>query len=120
MSRSRSRSPDNLDDRLSRLREKIEDFASDKKLDDRATRILMNMHPIDVKRVMTTPFPDDCRSTVGFVVSVIRKVEKEAGRPQGYRWDGRSWSEPKHERKDSRSPPPRRQREREPSVSRER
>merc|ERR1719384_1561421 len=48
---------------------------------------------------MGTAFPQDCRSTIAFVVSVIRKVETEAGRPQGYRWDGRSWSEPKAVRK---------------------
>lgn len=118
MSRSRSRSPANIEDKISQLKEKIEDFASDKRLDDRATRILMNMHPIDVKKVMSTAFPQDCRSTTAFVVSVIRKVENEAGRPQGYRWDGRSWSEPAPERGErrgrgggdsrARSPPPRR------------
>eukprot|EP00933_Yihiella_yeosuensis_P020118 TRINITY_DN16215_c0_g2_i1.p1 TRINITY_DN16215_c0_g2~~TRINITY_DN16215_c0_g2_i1.p1 ORF type:complete len:174 (-),score=21.77 TRINITY_DN16215_c0_g2_i1:166-687(-) len=91
--RSRSKSGD-MDERTQRHKEKIDDFASDKKLDERATRILQNMHPVDSNRVMDTPFPEDVRNTVAFVISTIRKVENETGRPQGYRWDGRSWSEP--------------------------
>eukprot|EP00448_Togula_jolla_P003242 CAMPEP_0170603188 /NCGR_PEP_ID=MMETSP0224-20130122/18782_1 /TAXON_ID=285029 /ORGANISM="Togula jolla, Strain CCCM 725" /LENGTH=179 /DNA_ID=CAMNT_0010928059 /DNA_START=160 /DNA_END=696 /DNA_ORIENTATION=+ len=54
---------------------------------------MTNMHPVDVKKVMAHPFPEDVRSPSGFVVSVIRKVEGEAGRPPGYRWDGKSWSD---------------------------
>mmetsp|Transcript_8687 Transcript_8687/g.19030 ORF Transcript_8687/g.19030 Transcript_8687/m.19030 type:complete len:187 (+) Transcript_8687:76-636(+) len=92
---SRSRSP--LAERA-RLREKIEAFADTHKLDDRAVRIMTNMHPVDVKKVMAHPFPEDVRSPSGFVVSVIRKVEGEAGRPPGYRWDGKSWSEPPRRR----------------------
>mmetsp|Transcript_86897 Transcript_86897/g.246407 ORF Transcript_86897/g.246407 Transcript_86897/m.246407 type:complete len:149 (-) Transcript_86897:154-600(-) len=110
---SRSRSPGGRDDRspggdhderLARLRGQLEDFTNKHKLDDRANRIMTNMHPVDAKKVMATPFPKDCRSSTAFVVSVIRKVENEAGRPQGYRWDGRSWSEPKARGRDSRSP----------------
>eukprot|EP00411_Alexandrium_monilatum_P020844 CAMPEP_0175208494 /NCGR_PEP_ID=MMETSP0093-20121207/13650_1 /TAXON_ID=311494 /ORGANISM="Alexandrium monilatum, Strain CCMP3105" /LENGTH=102 /DNA_ID=CAMNT_0016501677 /DNA_START=76 /DNA_END=380 /DNA_ORIENTATION=+ len=97
---SRSRSRGGQEDKIRRLREEIEDFCSLHKLDERASRIMTNMHPVDIKKVIGTPFPTDCRNATAFVVSSIRKVEQEAGRPQGYRWDGRSWSEPKPRRKE--------------------
>mmetsp|Transcript_75508 Transcript_75508/g.149275 ORF Transcript_75508/g.149275 Transcript_75508/m.149275 type:complete len:206 (-) Transcript_75508:39-656(-) len=96
----------NHEDRLRRLREQIEDFCGRHRLDDRASRIMANMHPADIRKVVATPFPTDCRNPTAFVVSVIRKVEQEAGRAQGYRWDGRSWSEPKLRGRDSRSRSP--------------
>ena len=89
-----SPSPTCVEERIERLRREIDDFSRDKQLDCRAQRKLLSMHPADAKKVMRTPFPKDCRSTVGFVISVIRKVEAGSGRPQGARWDGRSWDEP--------------------------
>mmetsp|Transcript_9327 Transcript_9327/g.16847 ORF Transcript_9327/g.16847 Transcript_9327/m.16847 type:complete len:154 (-) Transcript_9327:182-643(-) len=88
---SRSRSPG---DKRARLREQIERFVDTHKLDDKVCRIMSNMHPADVRRVMDAAFPQDVRNPSGFIISAIRKVEKESDRPQGYRWDGRSWSEP--------------------------
>eukprot|EP00929_Paragymnodinium_shiwhaense_P087080 TRINITY_DN47384_c0_g1_i1.p1 TRINITY_DN47384_c0_g1~~TRINITY_DN47384_c0_g1_i1.p1 ORF type:complete len:303 (-),score=57.06 TRINITY_DN47384_c0_g1_i1:87-995(-) len=96
-SRSRGKSEENLspEERLARLRQELEDFTKKHDLDDRAHRIMANMHPFDVRAVMKHPFPTDCRNPTGFVVSVIRKVETEACRAQGYKWDGVDWSEPK-------------------------
>mmetsp|Transcript_58231 Transcript_58231/g.131192 ORF Transcript_58231/g.131192 Transcript_58231/m.131192 type:complete len:166 (+) Transcript_58231:77-574(+) len=104
---SRSRSPGGPEEKLRKLRAQIEEFVTDHKLDERVGRIMNNMHPVDLKRVLGTPFPTDCRNNTAFVISTIRKTEQEGGRPQGYRWDGRSWSEPKPRPKDgsrSRSP----------------
>eukprot|EP00928_Gymnodinium_smaydae_P087115 TRINITY_DN7144_c0_g1_i1.p1 TRINITY_DN7144_c0_g1~~TRINITY_DN7144_c0_g1_i1.p1 ORF type:complete len:172 (+),score=28.25 TRINITY_DN7144_c0_g1_i1:155-670(+) len=93
-SRSRSRGGGGNGDKLLRLRKQIEDFCDKNKLDDKVSRIMTNMHPTDAKQVMDAPFPSEVRSPSGFVISVIRKVEKENQRPQGYRWDGHSWDEP--------------------------
>eukprot|EP00411_Alexandrium_monilatum_P028672 CAMPEP_0175367716 /NCGR_PEP_ID=MMETSP0095-20121207/19806_1 /TAXON_ID=311494 /ORGANISM="Alexandrium monilatum, Strain CCMP3105" /LENGTH=227 /DNA_ID=CAMNT_0016665783 /DNA_START=86 /DNA_END=767 /DNA_ORIENTATION=- len=76
---SRSRSRGGQEDKIRRLREEIEDFCSLHKLDERASRIMTNMHPVDIKKVIGTPFPTDCRNATAFVVSSIRKVEQEAG-----------------------------------------
>lgn len=84
---------DELEERVVRIRRKIEDFVEDHGLDDRVSRIMHNMHPRDVEKVLLVNFPDDCRNPSGFVVSQIRKTETEACRPKDYRWDGRSWSE---------------------------
>ncbi|CAE7260132.1 abhd13, partial [Symbiodinium sp. CCMP2592] len=89
---------DEFDARLTKLRRDISDFVEDNKLDDRVARIMQNMHPIDVQKVMKISFPDDCRSPSGFVVAQIRKAESEAGRPKDYRWDGRSFSEQSRDR----------------------
>mmetsp|Transcript_45338 Transcript_45338/g.84549 ORF Transcript_45338/g.84549 Transcript_45338/m.84549 type:complete len:153 (-) Transcript_45338:96-554(-) len=89
---------DEFDDRLAKLRRDISDFVEDNKLDDRVARIMQNMHPVDVQKVMKISFPDDCRSPSGFVVAQIRKAESEAGRPKDYRWDGRSFSEQSRDR----------------------
>eukprot|EP00927_Polykrikos_kofoidii_P079074 TRINITY_DN75861_c0_g1_i1.p1 TRINITY_DN75861_c0_g1~~TRINITY_DN75861_c0_g1_i1.p1 ORF type:complete len:308 (+),score=30.81 TRINITY_DN75861_c0_g1_i1:24-926(+) len=85
---SRSRSPSESTTFRERLTKDIHLYASEHGLDDRVTNILLNMHPLDVRKVMARPFPRECRSPAGFVISVIRKVEAEADRPLGYRWDG--------------------------------
>eukprot|EP00927_Polykrikos_kofoidii_P054343 TRINITY_DN48770_c0_g1_i1.p1 TRINITY_DN48770_c0_g1~~TRINITY_DN48770_c0_g1_i1.p1 ORF type:complete len:219 (-),score=24.10 TRINITY_DN48770_c0_g1_i1:209-865(-) len=95
MSRSMSRAGGDLAERCARLQQEIDDFTRKHGVDDRAQRIMLNLHPTDVKNVMATPFPTECRNTTAFVVSTIRKVEKEARRPQSYRWDGKTWSEPR-------------------------
>ncbi|CAK9054237.1 Alpha/beta hydrolase domain-containing protein 13 [Durusdinium trenchii] len=89
---------DDLDARISKLRRDIDDFVKDNKLDERVGRIMQNMHPLDVQKVIKINFPDDCRSPSGFVVAQIRKAESEAGRPKDYRWDGRSFSEQSRDR----------------------
>jgi len=95
-SRSRS-SGDNgdssLDARIRRLRKKITDFIDNNNLDNRVSGIMQNMHPSDVVKVMEVPFPDECRNPSGFVVSQIRKAERDAGRPKDYRWDEKDWNE---------------------------
>ncbi|CAJ1428612.1 unnamed protein product [Effrenium voratum] len=89
---------DDFDARLAKLRRDIQDFVEDNKLDERVARIMQNMHPIDVQKVMKISFPDDCRSPSGFVVAQIRKAESEAGRPKDYRWDGRTFGEQSRDR----------------------
>eukprot|EP00927_Polykrikos_kofoidii_P074760 TRINITY_DN70792_c0_g1_i1.p1 TRINITY_DN70792_c0_g1~~TRINITY_DN70792_c0_g1_i1.p1 ORF type:complete len:176 (+),score=25.93 TRINITY_DN70792_c0_g1_i1:134-661(+) len=87
------------DERRRRLRDEIDDFVEKHKLDDKVLGIMANMHPKDVHKVITTPFPQDVRSPCGFVIASIRKVEKEANRPEGYRWDGINWGDEKSRRR---------------------
>eukprot|EP00927_Polykrikos_kofoidii_P069130 TRINITY_DN64512_c0_g1_i1.p1 TRINITY_DN64512_c0_g1~~TRINITY_DN64512_c0_g1_i1.p1 ORF type:complete len:347 (-),score=34.64 TRINITY_DN64512_c0_g1_i1:219-1259(-) len=89
-----SKSPENEPrGRIGRLRREIKSFAERNKLDERVLSIMLNMHPKDVTRVMAHPLPKEVRSSNGFIVHVIRKVEQDSARPSGYKWDGGSWSE---------------------------
>merc|ERR1712007_406721 len=86
--------PDDTEEaRLRKLRRQIDDYVHKHKLDHRVSGIMQNMHPGDVTKVMQVPFPEDCRNPSGFVVSQIRRTERDVGRPKDYRWDGRSWNE---------------------------
>eukprot|EP00440_Ansanella_granifera_P053404 gb/GFBE01057891.1/.p1 GENE.gb/GFBE01057891.1/~~gb/GFBE01057891.1/.p1 ORF type:complete len:152 (+),score=15.01 gb/GFBE01057891.1/:1-456(+) len=96
--RGSEKGDEDFDKKLAKLRRDIQDFIEDNKLDDRVARIMQNMHPRDVEKVLKCEFPEDCRSPSGFVVAQIRKQESEAGRPKDYRWDGRSWSEQSRDR----------------------
>eukprot|EP00931_Biecheleriopsis_adriatica_P057557 TRINITY_DN3415_c0_g1_i1.p1 TRINITY_DN3415_c0_g1~~TRINITY_DN3415_c0_g1_i1.p1 ORF type:complete len:169 (-),score=18.96 TRINITY_DN3415_c0_g1_i1:140-646(-) len=124
-SRSRSNAKDvSFDERIRQLEDDIKHFVKKHNLADSVERILSTIHGRDAEDVISTPFPDDCRNKNGFVVSTVRRMEKERRRPQGYRWDKRSFSEPPRagsndragpprrgggsRRKDSRDPPPRR------------
>lgn len=80
-------------DRRGKLRDEIKKFSQTNKLDEKVSSIMLHMHPVDVRRVMNHPFPKEVRSANGFVVSTIRRVEDEAQRAAGYRWDGKSWSD---------------------------
>ncbi|CAK0820949.1 unnamed protein product, partial [Prorocentrum cordatum] len=55
--------------------------------------IMQNMHPKDVDKVISTKFPEECRNPSGFVVAVIRRTERDVGRPLDYRWSGKSLDE---------------------------
>eukprot|EP00427_Karlodinium_veneficum_P049813 CAMPEP_0169246130 /NCGR_PEP_ID=MMETSP1016-20121227/34568_1 /TAXON_ID=342587 /ORGANISM="Karlodinium micrum, Strain CCMP2283" /LENGTH=157 /DNA_ID=CAMNT_0009326685 /DNA_START=44 /DNA_END=513 /DNA_ORIENTATION=+ len=111
----------NFEEKLRRLEDDIKHFCDKHHLNDKVERILSTIHGKDAEDVITTPFPEDCRNPNGFVVSTIRKLEKERARPQGYRWDKTSWEEPpraasreratgpgKGGRRDDSRPPPRR------------
>eukprot|EP00913_Durusdinium_trenchii_P029212 g27386.t1 len=52
---------DDLDARISKLRRDIDDFVKDNKLDERVGRIMQNMHPLDVQKVIKINFPDDSK-----------------------------------------------------------
>eukprot|EP00930_Biecheleria_cincta_P094820 TRINITY_DN8636_c0_g1_i1.p1 TRINITY_DN8636_c0_g1~~TRINITY_DN8636_c0_g1_i1.p1 ORF type:complete len:200 (+),score=29.05 TRINITY_DN8636_c0_g1_i1:54-602(+) len=110
-SRSRSRSKGNdlsFEEKLKRLEDDIRHFVDKHKLEERVERILSTIHGRDAQEILETQFPDDCRNKNGFVVTAIRRLEKERRRPQGYRWDKRSWSEPPRAASGERAGPPRR------------
>lgn len=82
-----------MDARVRKLRRKIDDYVQRHRLDSRVSGIMQNMHPGDVVKVMEVPFPEDCRNPSGFVVSQIRRTERDAGRPKDYRWNGKTWDQ---------------------------
>eukprot|EP00403_Amphidinium_massartii_P040766 CAMPEP_0178437550 /NCGR_PEP_ID=MMETSP0689_2-20121128/35066_1 /TAXON_ID=160604 /ORGANISM="Amphidinium massartii, Strain CS-259" /LENGTH=188 /DNA_ID=CAMNT_0020059787 /DNA_START=186 /DNA_END=749 /DNA_ORIENTATION=- len=60
----------------------IPGFVKRNRLEDRVGRIMNNMHPDDVQRVMSEgDVPENCRNPNAVIVSRIRRVEKEAQRP---------------------------------------
>eukprot|EP00411_Alexandrium_monilatum_P030462 CAMPEP_0175369886 /NCGR_PEP_ID=MMETSP0095-20121207/20923_1 /TAXON_ID=311494 /ORGANISM="Alexandrium monilatum, Strain CCMP3105" /LENGTH=522 /DNA_ID=CAMNT_0016668017 /DNA_START=14 /DNA_END=1580 /DNA_ORIENTATION=+ len=68
--------------RASTLDRRITDFVRDHQLDSKVTRIMLNMNPDDVEQVLEEGMDARrCRNPTAVVVSRIRKIEREAGRP---------------------------------------
>lgn len=90
--RGRSRRRHDKDsDRGSSIDRRITDFVRDNQLDDKVTRIMLNMNPDDVEQVLEEGVdPRRCRNPTAVVVSRIRKIERAAGRPNAMkRYDRR-------------------------------
>eukprot|EP00927_Polykrikos_kofoidii_P059975 TRINITY_DN55058_c0_g1_i1.p1 TRINITY_DN55058_c0_g1~~TRINITY_DN55058_c0_g1_i1.p1 ORF type:complete len:326 (-),score=32.33 TRINITY_DN55058_c0_g1_i1:127-1104(-) len=74
------------------LQHRIDSFVQDLGLDSRVKGVLSSMHPRDAEHaIKTVKIPPEVHNSSAYVITQIRMIERQSGRPKDHRWDGGVW-----------------------------